>query len=403
MPESTHLEISQSNLLQKESGASNIMKDFLWGTAYGAVQTPLDGITQLANHMSPVQVPHLEIVSAPTNNSFSTKAGKFAGGVIDFILLQKGLNAAAPGFFGAEAKTAEWLKSGTTGAVNQMMMPVPEEGNFYLNKGRELAIGFGAFAAMGAVTEYMAPKLGKSFLGRVGAGAEGGLTAGTTEVALRNLLYLRRPVLSDLKTIGHYTAFGAVMGATGYAEDSLKAKWNDYKLQKSIETNQRLFNEGGDHVMSAQKQLYDVRFRKITNPQGESVPTLENPGGESAKPGHWVAQRLDARGQVVIENGKPNQWPISESKILKAYEVKPETLASQVEFVAPTKTGGPAVHVLKLDKPLKMTTSWGSLKGSAGDWLANYDFNAALKQAGKDFAIITDTSFKQTYQLSAKK
>lgn len=398
MSDKTQLELTNSKLLQKDKSPSSDAKDFLRGATYGAIQTPIDGLTQFANNVSPLKLPHLQLVSAPTNDSFFASAGQLTGAVIDFALLQKGLNVAAPNFFAAQATTPVWLKAGATGAAFQFMMPTSENGNYFLNKSRDLAIGFGTFAAMGAVTEHFAPDLAKSFIGRVEAGAEGGLAGGTAEVALKDLLYMKTPKLSDLGTIGKYTAFGAMMGAANYLEEDLQSKWKDYKLQKSIETNQNIFNEAGDKVVTAQKQLYNVRFRKVSNPEGESIPTLENPGGEAVAPGQWVAQRLDANGQVVIERGQPNQWPINEAKIPKTYNVSAETLATQTEFVAPTRVDGPPVHVVSLQEPLKIRTPWGRMNAETGDWLANYDFNAALNLPGKDYAIISNTSFNQTYQ-----
>ncbi|MBX9722791.1 MAG: hypothetical protein K2X81_15430, partial [Candidatus Obscuribacterales bacterium] len=122
MNEITQLDTNKSQLLHHEGGIKSDIKDFLHGAAYGALQTPIDGITQIANHVSPVKLPHIELVSAPEHDSFFTSAGKLTGAVIDFALLQKGLNTAAPGFFGAQASTPVWLKAGATGAAYQMMM-----------------------------------------------------------------------------------------------------------------------------------------------------------------------------------------------------------------------------------------------------------------------------------------
>ncbi|HEY9713427.1 MAG TPA: hypothetical protein V6C72_08145, partial [Chroococcales cyanobacterium] len=288
---------------------------------------------------------------------------------------------------------------------------------------RDLGIGFGTFAAMGAISQYVAPKLGSSLLGRVEAGAEGGLVGGTADAALTDALYMEKPTFKDLGKIANYTAFGAMLGATSYFEDAAREKWNSLRqqteaaatggtdqsdqttdkkidplLQQSIEKNQEIFNQSPDDVVPATKQLYEVRFRKVTAADGESVPTLENPGGEQVAQGHWVAQRLDDAGQPVYEHGQLNQWPISESKIAKTYQVDPDTLANQAEFVAPTRTDGPPVYMVQLKQPVTIQTSWGTMNGNPGDWLANYDYNAGNKSPGQDYAIVSSTSFDQTYQ-----
>ncbi len=170
-------------------------------------------------------------------------------------------------------------------------------------------------------------------------------------------------------------------------------------VEQSVANSQRVFNDGD--VLPAQKQLYEVKFRKVTNPNGEMVPTLENPTGETVQQGHWVAQRLDANGQPVIERGQVNQWPIStDAKVAKTYNVDPETLATKTEFVAPTRVDAPPVHVVQLTEPIKIQTKWGAMDGKPGDWLANYDFNATTNTPGSDYAIISGTSFGQTYKVS---
>jgi hypothetical protein len=38
------------------------------------------------------------------------------------------------------------------------------------------------------------------------------------------------------------------------------------------------------------------------------------------------------------------------------------------------------------------------MNATSGDWLANYDYNLATKTPGTDFAVISNTSFGQTYK-----
>lgn len=424
-----------------EGGILNGVENFFHAAAYGAIQTPLDGVTQLIDHVTPGHLPHLELVSKPTDDSLWTSAGKFAGAVFDFAVLQKVLGSAAPKVFGAESTAPMWLRSGLTGATYQALMPVSENGNYFLNKTRDVGIGFGVFSVMGAATEYAGSKLGNSFVGRVEAGAEGGFAGGATDAAMSDLLYWQKPGFKDLEKIGKYTAFGATLAATSYFEDDLKTRWENAKktfeqgkapgktensssgktdvnpadksdvspavkadatgaltVEQSVAKSQSVFNDSD--VVPASKQLYEVKFRKVTDPAGEKLPTLENPAGETVQQGHWVAQRLDASGQPVIERGQVNQWPIStDAKVAKTYNVDPETLATKTEFVAPTRVDAPPVHVVKLTEPITIQTKWGSMEGKAGDWLANYDFNTTTNTPGSDYAIISATSFDQTYKV----
>lgn len=416
----TNLESAQP---KHEGGFLNGVEEFLHGAAYGAIQVPIDGVSQFIDHVTPGHLPHLEIVSKPTDDSLATSAGKFAGAVFDFAVLQKVLGSAAPKFFGAESTAPVWLRAGATGAAYQALMPTSENGNYFLNKTRDVGIGFGVFGAMGAVTAYAAPKFGNSLLGRVEAGAEGGFAGGATDAAMTDFLYWQKPGVRDLEKIGKYTAFGATLAATSYFEDDLKSRWENAKrsfeqssshaqpesakpleskpamtVEESVAKSQSVFNDAD--VVPAGKQLYEVKFRKVTDPAGERVPTLENPAGETVQQGHWVAQRLDANGQPVIERGQVNQWPIStDAKVAKTYNVDPETLATKTEFVAPTRVDAPPVHVVKLTEPITIQTKWGSMEGKPGDWLANYDFNSATNTPGSDYAIISATSFEQTYKV----
>jgi hypothetical protein len=374
--------------------------DFFRSVAYSAVQTPINGVEQLVNAIPSVHLPQLDLIDAPKHDSMWTSAGKLTGAVADFVLLQKGLGAVAPGVFGEAAATPMWLRSGMTGTAYQMFMPVSNDGNFLWNKTRDLGIGFGTFAAMGYATQLIAPKLGPSLVGRVEAGTGEGIAAGGAEVALRDVAYMEAPSVKNLRTIANYAAFGAMLGATGYVEDTVKAKIADHLVQRSIKTNQQIFQQADEtnDVVPAQKQLYNVQLRKVTGANGERIPTLENPKGEMAKQGDWIATRLDADGQPVYERGQVNQWPIVEKKIPKTYDVDAANLKSATSLVAPTRVDGPPVPVVHLNAPLAVHTPWGHMNATSGDWLANYDYNLATKTPGTDFAVISNTSFGQTYK-----
>jgi len=426
------VEVTKSN-----GGILNDAGDFFRSMAYSAVQMPINGIEQIVNAIPAVHLPPLDLIDAPKHDSLWTGAGKLTGAVADFVLLQKGLSTVAPGVFAAAATTPIWLRSGMTGTAYQLFMPVSDNGNFFLNKTRDLGIGFGTFAAMGYAAQIIAPKLGTSLLGRVEAGAGEGIAAGGADAALSDVAYMEAPSIKNLRTVGKYAAFGAMLGATDYLEDTVKAKLNASKIatqpdqqvenapekknaesttdtssdkteqltpeqivEQSIKSNQQIFQQAGetDSVVPAQKQLYNVQLRKVTAAAGEQVPTLENPGGELVKQGDWVATRLDTEGQPVLERGQVNQWPIVEKKIPKTYNVEPAKLQSETELVAPTRVDGPPVHVVQLKEPLTIHTPWGHMNANPGDWLANYDFNTATSTPGTDFAIISSTSFGQTYK-----
>lgn len=134
-------------------------------------------------------------------------------------------------------------------------------------------------------------------------------------------------------------------------------------LQNSITKNQSLFNDAAKDggVVPNEKQLYNVRFNKVTEPtEVASIEATKAGTTELAKPGQWIATRLNDDGTPNIENGVQNSWPVTEKTILKTYETTPEQLASSNEVVAPTKVGGQPVHMIKLDQPLAIKTSWAA-------------------------------------------
>ena len=170
-------------------------------------------------------------------------------------------------------------------------------------------------------------------------------------------------------------------------------------LEKSIGSNQEIFRQAGneDAIVPSTKQYYNVAFEKATEPRTiQSLESMKTGETESVSPGQWIATRLDDQGNPVIENGIKNSWAVTEKNMLKTYELNASDLEGQSSVVAATRTGAPPVHMVQLKEPLTIKTSWGTMSGDKGAWLANYDY--ANGQPGHDFAIITDLSYNQTYQ-----
>jgi hypothetical protein len=176
-------------------------------------------------------------------------------------------------------------------------------------------------------------------------------------------------------------------------------------VPESVARTQSLFrvaaSDDGAGVMETQKQAYNVLLRKVLEPG--TVQTLENRAGEAVQPGQWIATRLNTDGTPVIEDGIVNQWPVVPKTILKTYQTTPDQLESATELIAGTKTDGPLVHMINLLHDTTIKTPWGDMSGKAGDWLANYDYDATSGAPGQDYAIVTQNSFRQTYQIAPKK
>lgn len=172
-------------------------------------------------------------------------------------------------------------------------------------------------------------------------------------------------------------------------------------------------------LVDAKKQFYNVRFDRVTqNMYNESggmrVPTLENPKGELAQVGQFIATRLDGAGNPVMERGMVNQWPIKPPAIAKAYETSLEALSAVENSVTlPTRTGAPPMRMMPVRGPMTLQTSWGDMSTEPASmfsrvfdavrnrplgYMPNYDFNPATGP-GSSFALITPRSFGQTYEL----
>lgn len=197
---------------------------------------------------------------------------------------------------------------------------------------------------------------------------------------------------------GHHAAIvpGSDHGAGG-APKVLTPE--ELEIEHGIKLNQGIFRaaqQSGD-VLEAQKQFYNVRFDKVLEPT--RLITLENRGeGELVQAGQWIATRLDGSGNPVFEDGVQNSWPVKAAQILKAYQVDAAQLENSNSLIAPTKTGGPTVHMVKLDQPISFKAAWGEIKGAIGDWLSNYDYDRINGIPGRDYAVVSKTSFHQTYE-----
>jgi hypothetical protein len=172
------------------------------------------------------------------------------------------------------------------------------------------------------------------------------------------------------------------------------------QVEESVARTQSLFKQAtsadGDGIIPSTKQDYNVMFQKVLEPT--KIPTLENPAGADVQPGQWIATRLNADGTPNMERGMVNQWSVTDKTILKTYQTTPDELSTASKFIAATKTDAPPVNMVKLTQPITIQTSWGPMNGLPNDYLANYDYDPLTGQPGQNYAIVTNSSYSQTYQ-----
>ncbi|HEY9777737.1 MAG TPA: hypothetical protein V6C81_28515 [Planktothrix sp.] len=172
----------------------------------------------------------------------------------------------------------------------------------------------------------------------------------------------------------------------------------------TLQQTQDAFRSQGDSdnlVPSVKRTDYSVSFRPST--AGQPVPTIESvkagTDGQMPNPGDWIATRLNADGTPNLEDGVVNQWPISVKSIVSKYNgVDADSFTGSDVVTGTPKPSAAPVHMFQLPTDTSIQTSRGVLSGHAGDWLANYDYDAATNTPGSDYAIVSKPSYDATYR-----
>jgi hypothetical protein len=209
----------RSTWVERELGRE---QNFARGEFYSGIESPINGVLQLTNHLTGAHLPALDIVSAPPADSIVGKAGSIVGSTMDVVLIGVGTGAiAAPAYAAA-----------MTGAALGIVSPTSEKGNFWLNKAVDTAIDTGTFALAGGLRKYMAPQFAPSLMGRVESGAVSGAIVGAASIGARDAADKKTPTLDDLYSIPKYAAFGAALGAATWLY-APKAQANAIDAQES--------------------------------------------------------------------------------------------------------------------------------------------------------------------------
>jgi len=195
------------------------VSDALHSAAYSAIEQPLDGVAQIVSHVTPWTISGPGWVSKPEHDNLWTSAGSVVGNVADFYVLSKGVGLGRQSMFG-RAASVPILEAGTTGALFELTMPVDDK-DFYGNKLRNAAIGFGTFATMNGASiglrNYTAMGKTTGFLGTVGVSGLSGAAGGLSHSLLDSGFNSKPITLEGVgKDVASYGAFGAMFGALDY-------------------------------------------------------------------------------------------------------------------------------------------------------------------------------------------
>jgi hypothetical protein len=143
----SHSEVTDGT---KTKSSHSAFADFLDAAVISGVEDPINAGEQLINHATGKHLPKIELVVRP-GNTWATKAGSIVGGLVDVAVVSVGVASGVAEVGLAAGVGTSILSSAGVGLVYSATRPTSEKGNFWLNKGRDVAITTGTFAALGAL------------------------------------------------------------------------------------------------------------------------------------------------------------------------------------------------------------------------------------------------------------
>jgi hypothetical protein len=198
-------------------------RDFGEGVVHGAVEAPVNGVVQLANHVANTHLPELHLVNEKdVDGTIAGKIGSFVGTTADMI----GLTVATGGIGGAGA-IATGLRLAAVGAVYSGVLTPSADNtkNFFADRATSAAVGALTFGAMGAaavgldaVGIFAAPAA-RSVAASIGYGAITGAAGGVVNAEATATLKEGKvlPSASEFfSDVAAYSVFGGAFGAASY-------------------------------------------------------------------------------------------------------------------------------------------------------------------------------------------
>jgi len=249
---SQSVDASQAEVKHKSSSflgkAVSEVADFGEGLYHGAIENPINGASQLANHLVGSHLPELHLVDQDRlSHSAGGVLGTIAGTALDFYAVSVatagvadlvgagvvGAEAAGAATVGTEAVTTASvlgtaLRVGAVGAAyTAVLQPTDAKSDhFFQDRLTNGAVAFGTFAAMGGAAGALnntglfaissARTLGGNLLYGGLTGTAGGIVHAEANAVIKQGKAL--PSLAELATdAGTYAAFGMAYGAANFA------------------------------------------------------------------------------------------------------------------------------------------------------------------------------------------
>jgi len=200
--------------------------DFGQSLLHSAIENPINGLVQVIDHAANVHIPELDIIGAPTHNSWGTKIGAAVGTAIDVAAISIASGGLADVLVGTAAAGGV-VTSAVTGLVFESLLQPTDNNSAHfvqdrLENGLIGAITFGtmgtaakALNASGVFAMSEVRSLGQSIAFGAITGEAGGLASVEAHALIKDHKIL--PSTSDLaETLPQAAIFGGALGAAGY-------------------------------------------------------------------------------------------------------------------------------------------------------------------------------------------
>ncbi len=262
--------------MEKVKEIAGEVRDFGQALIHQALESPVNGITQVVNHTVGTNIPELQIVGEVKNPSTGAKLGSIAGGVIDYYVLSK-LAGPALGNLGGSGTVGNALRGGIVGGVySGLLTPTDASSSkFFSDRFSNGMVGAAGFAGMSAAGSYLSSKgifavpevrsLGGSITFGALSGAAGGIAQSEAEAIFKKGKVL--PSVEDLATNTlSMAAFGAAFGAVDYSYNKFIAPPKVTEVKSTF-----VPEEGSGASLYNSKDGEALTLRLIHNKNGELV------------------------------------------------------------------------------------------------------------------------------------
>jgi hypothetical protein len=270
--------------------ASSIWKeaaDFGEGVFHGAVEAPVNGVVQLANHITNSNLPELHLVNEKdVDGTIAGKIGSFVGTAADMI----GLTVATGGLGAGAGAVATGLRLAAVGAVYSGVLTPSADNtkNFFADRATSAAVGALTFGAMGAAASGLdalgtfAAPAARSLMGNVAYGAITGAAGGAVNSEATATLKQGKILPSASEFFGDvasYGAFGAALGAASYGLQHIGNPLEKVKIDNKQLT---IYNDqnGSPIRIDGKVPVIDdpsesIKWRAMKSPDGKWTTTAQ--------------------------------------------------------------------------------------------------------------------------------